>query len=321
MANNRISKEKQVFILAALSEGTPINAVCRMFGVGKNGVLRVIAETGEALIDYMIREFRDLPVARLEMDEAWQYVGKHGQRMATKEEGRGDFWLWAAIDADTKLVINYHIGGRKWTDAEDFVRDTAKRISGPVQITTDALASYAGPIRAYFAEGTSYTTETKNYGDAKDFNPASFPQTRKNGIPKIVKAERKEVFGNPCIASSTVSHCERLFLTIRQQATRFTRLTLGYSKCIRMHKLATALQIGLYNLVRKHSSLDGQTPAQAAGVEEKRWMLEDVVAMTEAYWAPKLEAQKADKAFAKRLAEDAVFADELARIEESGMKF
>lgn len=319
MANNRISKEKQVFILAALSEGTPINAVCRMFGVGKNGVLRVIAETGEALIEYMSREFRDLPVARLEMDEAWQYVGKHGQRMAEKEAGKGDFWLWAAIDADTKLVINYHIGGRKWTDAEDFVRGTAGRLAGPVQVTTDALSSYAGPIRAYFHEGTSYATETKNFGDAKDVNPAAFPQTRKNGIPKIVKAERKEVFGNPRMKDATVSHCERLFLTVRQQCTRFTRLTLGYSKCVRMHKLATALQIGLYNLCRKHSSLDGQTPAQAAGIESKRWVLEDVVEMTEAYWAPKLEAAKAEKAFAKRLAQDALFMEELARMESAGM--
>lgn len=122
MANQRITKDKRALILSAIVEGTPINAVCRMFAVGNHTVLRVIAETGEALIDYMIREFRDLPVARLEMDEAWQYVGKHGQRMATKEAGKGDFWLWAAIDADTKLVVNYHIGGRKWTDAEDFVQ-------------------------------------------------------------------------------------------------------------------------------------------------------------------------------------------------------
>lgn len=53
MANARLSREKQVHILAALSEGTPINAVCRMFGAGKHSVLRVIRETGAALQDYM----------------------------------------------------------------------------------------------------------------------------------------------------------------------------------------------------------------------------------------------------------------------------
>jgi len=43
----------------------------------------------------------------------------------------------------------------------------------------------------------------------------------------------------------TTCHIERLFLTMRQEAT--------------------ALAIGVYNLVRKHTSLEGQTPAQATG--------------------------------------------------------
>ena len=38
---------------------------------------RVICETGEALTDYMDREFRDLPCARIELDEQWQFVGIH----------------------------------------------------------------------------------------------------------------------------------------------------------------------------------------------------------------------------------------------------
>lgn len=74
--------------------------------------------------------------------------------------------------------------------------------------------------------------------------------------------------------------------------------TIGYSKDLRMHKLATALHIGLYNLVRKHSSLDGLTPAQAAGVEEKRWSLENVVELTETFMHQKEDA-KFEDAFAE----------------------
>ena len=44
MANKRLSKEKQALVLAALCEGTPINAVSRMFKTGKHAVLRVIRE-------------------------------------------------------------------------------------------------------------------------------------------------------------------------------------------------------------------------------------------------------------------------------------
>ena len=53
-----------------------------------------------------------------------------------------------------------------------------------------------------------------------------------------------------------------------------------------MHKLAVALQFGVYNFVRKHHSL-GTTPAVAAGLEEKPWSLEHVVEMTEGYWLRK----------------------------------
>jgi hypothetical protein len=55
MANQRLSIERRALILSALGEGTPVNAVCRMFKVGKNSVLRIIAETGEAFADYMDR--------------------------------------------------------------------------------------------------------------------------------------------------------------------------------------------------------------------------------------------------------------------------
>jgi IS1 family transposase len=150
MPAQRISKEKRVYILAALCEGTPVNAVCRMFKVGIHTVLRVIDETGEAFADYMDRNFRDLPCKRIEMDEQWQYVGKHGQRMVVKEKERGDFWLWAAIDPDTKLVFSHMIGSRKNTTGTAFVDDVASRVKGPVQIATDKSRSYANNIRDAF---------------------------------------------------------------------------------------------------------------------------------------------------------------------------
>src|SRR2546429_8673314 len=104
--NKRLSKEKQALVLSALCEGTPIRACARMFKVGKDTIHRVICETGEAFADYMDAEFRDLRCARIEMDEQWQYVGCHAGRMPKRKEiwepkdkTRGDFWLWACIDA------------------------------------------------------------------------------------------------------------------------------------------------------------------------------------------------------------------------------
>jgi hypothetical protein len=66
MAHQRMFKEKQALVLAALSEGTPIRAVARMFKTDKKRIARVIRETGEAFADYMDRNFRDLPCVRIE---------------------------------------------------------------------------------------------------------------------------------------------------------------------------------------------------------------------------------------------------------------
>jgi hypothetical protein len=122
--NKRLSKERQALValvLSALCEGTPINAVCRMFRADKAAVLRVIGETGEAFTDYMDANFRDLPCLRIEMDEQWQYVGCHSGRMLAPEKERGDFWLWACIL---------------------FVEDVRNRVRGAVQIATDMTAEY-----------------------------------------------------------------------------------------------------------------------------------------------------------------------------------
>ena len=57
----------------------------------------------------------------------------------------------------------------------------------------------------------------------------------------------------------------------------------------------------------------GTTPAVAARLEEKPWSsLERVVEMTDAYWQPTFETITAQKAAARRAAEDAVFQKALA---------
>jgi IS1 family transposase len=313
MANKRLSKEKQVLVLAALCEGTPVNAVARMFRVGKHSVLRVIHETGEAFADYMDKNFRELSCDRIELDEQWQYVGIHAGRMIQKEQSRGDFWLWASVDSDTKLVFSHLVGKRNWITGHLFVGDVRARIKGPVQIATDNLPAYPFHIRQHFGyEGYSYGTETKIFGEPYLSDGTLAALGKNEGVRKMVTAERAAVVGSPDLETLTTSHIERVFLTVRQELKRFQRKGLGYSKDLEMHKHAIALLLGVYNFVRKHHTL-GTTPAVAAGIEEIRWSLERVVEMTEAYWLPKITEAKAIKAMEQRIAEDAKFARAFAR--------
>jgi len=294
----QLSKQKQALVLAALREGAPLNAVTRMFNVSIHTVLRVVRETGEAFLDYMDRELPNLPCQRIEMDEQWQYVGCHAGRMRQKEKGRGDFWLWACIDADTKLIFSHRIGKRDWSTGYAFVGDVRERVKGPVQIATDQLPSYAGHIRMHFGyEGYSYGTETKVFGEPHLPDGTLARLGHNEGVRKMQTVERKAVAGSPDLESLTTSHIERAFLTVRQELKRFQRKGLGYSKDLETHRLAVAMHFGIYNFVRVHKTL-GTTPAVAAGVELERWSLERVVEMTADYLRRK-EDSKSEAAFAE----------------------
>src|SRR5688572_5208906 len=140
----------------------------------------------------------DLPCIRIELDEQWQYVGCHAGRMMQKEKGRGDFWLWAAIDADTKLVFSHKIGKRDWKTGYAFVGDVRERVKGPVQIATDQLPAYAGHIRMHFGyEGYSYGTETKIFGEPHLPDGTLARLGRNEGVRKMETVERAAVVGSP----------------------------------------------------------------------------------------------------------------------------
>jgi len=60
------------------------------------------------------------------------------------------------------------------------------------------------------------------------------------------------------------------------------------------------------------SGINDQTPAQAHGLEDKRWSMADPVKLAEDDWQPIYAAQQADKADEHCRAEDAMFLAALA---------
>jgi IS1 family transposase len=303
--SKQLSRQKEALVLAALREGAPLNSVTCMFGVSIHTVLRVIRDTGEMFADYMDRELRDLRCNRIEMDEQWQYVGCHAGRMPKptnlwepRDKTRGDFWLWACIDSDTKLVFSHKVGKRDHATGLDFVEDVRQRVKGSVQIATDNWGGYPRHIRSAFGyEGFSYGMETKIFGEPEMLDGTLARLGKNEGVRKMVTVERKAMIGSPDLGSLTTSHIERASLTVRQELKRFQRKGLGYSKDLETHKAAVALHFGIYNFVRVHKTL-GTMPAVAAGVEIERWSLECVVDMTRDYLR-----RKEDRAFEEAFAE------------------
>ncbi len=66
---------------------------------------------------------------------------------------------------------------------------------------------------------------------------------------------------------------------------RFTRLTNAFSKKVESHAAMVAIYAVWYNFVRIHKSLR-VTPAMAAGITDRLWSMEDMVALLDAREAP-----------------------------------
>jgi len=270
---NKLNNERRAQVVAALVEGTSINATVRMTGVAKNTVLKLLADLGTACAAYQDMAFRNLPCKRIQCDEIWSFC--HAKAKNVPEEkrgilGYGDVWTWVAIDADTKLVPCWHIGRRDARAAYEFINDLASRLANRVQLTTDGHKPYLEAVEAAFGSQIDYAMLVKIYGKPQEeirYSPA-----------ECIGCKTVEVVGTPDPAHVSTSYVERQNLTMRMSMRRFTRLTNGFSKKLENHRHAIALHYMFYNFARIHKTLRC-TPAMAAGVTKRLWEISDIVAL------------------------------------------
>src|ERR1700683_3731935 len=178
---NRLSKEQQILVVAALVEGNSLRSTSRMTGVARNTVTTLLLDLAEACAAYHNRHVRNLKVRRLQCDEIWNFVGAKAKnaRPEKKAEGWGDTWTWTALDADTKLCVSYLVGGRDAGWAGEFLDDCASRISNRVrvQITTDGHKAYLEAVESAFGADVDYAQLQKIYGapseNHKRYSPAT----------------------------------------------------------------------------------------------------------------------------------------------------
>ena len=187
----------------------------------------------------------------------------------------GDTWTWTAIDAESKLVMSWLVGGRDSEYAVAFVQDLASRLANRVQLTSDGHKAYLGAVEDAFGEDIDYATLEKIYK-----TDPTIPAGRYSP-PVCTGAKKHRMQGKPDRAHVSTSYVERQNLTMRMHMRRFTRLTNGFSKKIENHANAVALHFAYYNLVKIHKTLR-MTPAMAAGVTDKLWEMADLVAVLEA---------------------------------------
>lgn len=271
---NRLTTNKQTAVVAALVEGVSINATCRMTGVAKHTVLKLLKDLGCAAASYHDAHVRSLKVRRVQCDEIWAFVYAK-QKNVTREQmakGYGDVWTWTAIDADTKLIISYTLGHRGAEVANEFMQDVASRISNRIQLTTDGHRVYADAVEGAFGADIDYAMLVKIYGAPNDNPEARYSPATCIGCRTGVLS------GHPDPQHISTSFVERSNLSMRMGMRRFTRLTNGFSKKLENHGHAVALYFMHYNFCRVHKTLR-VTPAMEAGIADHVWSFEELIAL------------------------------------------
>lgn len=285
---NKLSADERAHILHLLCEGNSIRAVTRLTGAHKVTVARLLNDAGRALGAYQDRVLRDLPCKRIQVDEIWSFVyAKQKNVAAAKRQdlAYGDVWTWTAIDADTKLVASWLVGGRDGDYALAFMDDLAKRLANRVQLTSDGHKAYLEAVEGAFGGDIDYAMLVKIYGSAPESAKGRYSPADCTGIRKT------RIEGDPDPKHVSTTYVERQNLTMRMHMRRFTRLTNGFSKKVENHANAVALHFAYYNFVRIHKTLR-MTPAMAAGVTDHLWEMSDLVAVIDTAEAETAQPKK-----------------------------
>ena len=279
---NKLPVAKRTQILTLLCEGSSTRSIERIVGCSINTVDKLLRDAGEVALAYHDEHVRGVKAQRVQCDEIWSFV--HAKAKNAPKSTRagdptiGDCWTWTAIDADSKLLLSYLVGGRDAEFALMLMDDLRARLANRVQLTTDGHRAYLQAVEDAFGADIDYAMLVKLYGtgaatteDAagRRYSPAECVGTRTDNISD-----------NPDPKHVSTSYAERANLTMRMAMRRFTRLTNAFSKKLDNHAHIVALYALWYNFVRVHKTLR-MSPAMAAGIETRLWSMEDVVPLIE----------------------------------------
>jgi IS1 family transposase len=269
MANN-LPFDRQVEIIAALTEGVSIRATERLTGVHRDTIMRLGVRVGfgcNAIHDALMQ---NLAVARIELDEAWSFVGKK-QKQLTEADGldKGDQYVFIALAGVAKAILAYRVGKRTAVNTRAFLMDVRDRVLGAPELSSDAFNQYPPAVEEAFGVDCTFGTIEKHYSA-----PQSVEAARRYSPAEVIAITTRAVVGRP--AHISTSYVERQNLTLRMAQRRFTRLTNAFSRKLENHCAAVALYAAHYNFCRVHEALR-ITPAMQLGVTDHVWSVRELV--------------------------------------------
>jgi DDE domain len=152
-------------------EGVSIRAISRMINASKNTIVKLLADAGQACLEYQDKTLRNLSCKHIQADEIWSFVYSKQKNVPEEKCGQfgySDVWTWTALDADFKLIICWYLGRRDAEAAYTFMTDLASRLTNRVQLTIDGHHAYLNAVDAAFDRNIDYAQLVKIYGTASE---------------------------------------------------------------------------------------------------------------------------------------------------------
>lgn len=254
-----------------------MRSVSRVCGISINTVTKLLVDAGTACAAFHETRVRDVKARRVQVDEIWSFTAAKQKNVASMKMpvgGAGDTWTWTAIEANSKLIISWLVGGRDSEYAIEFMDDLRSRLANRVQLTSDGHKAYLEAVEGAFGADVDYAMLVKLYGAASDATKGRYSPA------ECIGCRKTRIEGDPDPKHVSTSYAERQNLTMRMSMRRFTRLTNAFSKKIENHCHSLALYFVWYNWVRLHKA-HKVTPAMAAGLTDKLMEMKDIATMIE----------------------------------------
>jgi IS1 family transposase len=269
---NILSRDKQIEVIAALTEGMGIRATARITGVNRETVATLALRVGRGCFELHDRMMVGVRVNRIELDELWSFVGKKQKRVQRHELfAKGDQYVFIGMAGTQKAIISYRVGKRDGDTTDHFIRDLRDRVLGVPEISSDGFLPYQPAIRHAFGNRVAHGIVNKTYSVT---HLTVTEASRRYSPAAVVAVSRDVISGVP--AEISTSYAERGNLSIRMACRRFTRLTNAFSKKLENHVAAVALYVAHYNLCRVHETLR-TTPAVALSIADRPWSIGDLL--------------------------------------------
>jgi IS1 family transposase len=306
-----------VRILACLAEGLGIRATARVFEVAPNTVLHWLVEAAEQLRAFSASCLCDLHLEQLQLDELYAVLreckaGAISAAEAIKRLERSPYWVWTAMDPQSKLLVAVDVGSRTLAMAQRVVHQVTRVLApGCVPLfMTNGLKDYGTALLTHFG----YWIQP-----ARRQDKGARPQPRWMPLPallyaQVVKSYRRRrlvgvthrvVFGTGLAIEQILARCgwrintafvERLNLDLRQRVAAIGRRVNTLCQGDAGLRDQLALFQVYHNFVLPHASLRQRlpdpevtnghgsarlwrscTPAMAAGLTDHVWTLKEVL--------------------------------------------